>query len=146
MQFLFSFFAFSIVQAQQNKFNLVVGTYTTPCENKGIYVYDFDSNTGNVTLKGTSENILNPSYLTLSDDNKKVYAVNQNDESSTFSSFALGKIRNTAYLFFILAFLSLIFQHISINGTVCFFLGYTRASQIYFFILFAFLMKCSITF
>ena len=48
---LISIFAFSLVQAQQNKFNLVVGTYTTPCESKGIYVYDFDSNTGNVTLK-----------------------------------------------------------------------------------------------
>ncbi len=93
---LISFFAFSIVQAQQNKFNLVVGTYTTPCESKGIYIYDFDSNTGNVTLKGTSENILNLSYLTLSDVNKRVYAVNQNDESSTVSSFAFGKIRNTA--------------------------------------------------
>ena len=89
---LISIFAFSLVQAQQNKFNLVVGTYTTPCESKGIYVYDFDSNTGNVTLKSTSEKVLNPSYLTLSDDNKKVYAVNQNDESSTVSSFAFDSL------------------------------------------------------
>ena len=89
---LISIFAFSLVQAQQNKFNLVVGTYTTPCESKGIYVYDFDSNTGDVTLKSTSENTLNPSYLTLSNDNKKVYAVNQNDESSTVSSFAFDSL------------------------------------------------------
>ena len=35
-------FIFTSVQAQKNKFNLLIGTYTNKCESKGIYVYDFD--------------------------------------------------------------------------------------------------------
>lgn len=76
--FLFSIFALITIQAQENKFNLIVGTYTRTCESKGIYVYEFDSATGGVTLKNNTENVLNPSYLTVSDDTKFVYSVNQN--------------------------------------------------------------------
>ena len=39
------------VQAQDNKMNLLIGTYTNSCESKGIYVYDFDVNTAEFNLK-----------------------------------------------------------------------------------------------
>ncbi len=39
-------FIFTSVQAQKNKFNLLIGTYTQSCDSKGIYVYEFDSKTG----------------------------------------------------------------------------------------------------
>ena len=84
---LLSVFALATIQAQENKFNLVVGTYTKPCDSKGIYVYEFDSNTGNFRLKSSTENIFNPSYLSVSSDNKFVYSVSENDKKSSVSAF-----------------------------------------------------------
>jgi 6-phosphogluconolactonase len=80
-------FIFTSAQAQKNKHNLIIGTYTNSCESKGIYVYDFDSNTGNFNFKNATENIVNPSYLTVSKDNNYVYSVNENGAESTVSSF-----------------------------------------------------------
>ena len=84
---LLSIFFFSSSQAQENKLNLVIGTYTKNCESKGIYVYEFDSNTGDFSLKSNTENIINPSYLTVSNDNKFVYSVSENDKKSSVSAF-----------------------------------------------------------
>ena len=75
------------IQAQKNKHNLLIGTYTKSCESKGIYVYDFDSNTGNFNFKNATEKVINPSYLTVSKDNNYVYSVNENGAESTVSSF-----------------------------------------------------------
>lgn len=75
---LLTIFVLATLQAQENKLNLIVGTYTKSCESKGIYVYEFDSKTGDFSLKNNTENISNPSYLTISIDNKFVYSVNQN--------------------------------------------------------------------
>lgn len=75
------------LKAQENKLNLIVGTYTKSCDSKGIYVYEFDSNTGDFSLKNNTENILNPSYLTVSSDNKFVYSVSENDKKSSVSAF-----------------------------------------------------------
>ena len=60
--------------AQKNY--LLVGTYTTG-KSQGVYVYDFNSKTGefdSVSMIKTS----NPSYLAVSPDEKFVYAVNEN--------------------------------------------------------------------
>jgi 6-phosphogluconolactonase len=87
---LISFFAVATMHAQENKFNLIVGTYNRTCESKGMYVYEFNSNTGDLQLKNNTENVLNPSFLTVSEDNKFVYSVNQNangTNSSGVSSF-----------------------------------------------------------
>jgi 6-phosphogluconolactonase len=78
----------STVRQDENKFNLLVGTYTNTCESEGIYVYEFDAISGEFKLKNNSKNIINPSYLSVSADNKFVYAVNENDSESTVSSFA----------------------------------------------------------
>ena len=59
--------ALTTAQAQENKFNLVVGTYTKPCDSKGIYVYEFDSKTGEFSLKNNTENIIAIKY-----DNEKI--------------------------------------------------------------------------
>jgi 6-phosphogluconolactonase len=84
---LLSVFILSGMQAQKNKFNLIVGTYTNSCDSKGIYVYEFDSNTGAFIFKNATENVINPSYLTLSSDNKFIYSVNENGLKSAVSSF-----------------------------------------------------------
>jgi 6-phosphogluconolactonase len=82
----FSTLAFSALQAQ-SKFNLLVGTYTNTCQSNGIYVYEFDATTGNLKIKGSSENVVSPSYLSVSADNKFVYAVNENGDQSAVSAF-----------------------------------------------------------
>jgi len=84
---LLSIFTLVTIQAQKNKHNLLIGTYTKSCESKGIYVYDFDSNTGNLNFKNATANVVNPSYLTVSKDNNYVYSVNENGAESTVSSF-----------------------------------------------------------
>lgn len=78
---------FTTVQAQTKSINLIVGTYTNSCDSKGIYVYDFDTNSGNFKLKNVSESTVNPSYVSLSSNNKIIYAVNENGKESTVSSF-----------------------------------------------------------
>ncbi len=84
---LLSVFALATIQAQKSKLNLIVGTYTKSCESKGIYVYEFDFKTGDFSLKSNTENIINPSYLTVSSDNKFVYSVSENDKKSSVSAF-----------------------------------------------------------
>lgn len=83
---LFSALAVTTGKAQ-NKFNLLVGTYTNTCQSNGIYVYEFNSDSGDFKLKNSSENVLSPSYVSVSADNKFVYAVNENGTQSTVSAF-----------------------------------------------------------
>ena len=52
---LFLILVFSNVQAQKGKQNLIIGTYTKGCESKGIYVYDFDAESGDFHFKNESK-------------------------------------------------------------------------------------------
>ena len=61
--FTVAFLLISATYAQKNKLNLLIGTYTQGCESKGIYLYDFDSKTGDFNLKNTSAPTVNPSFL-----------------------------------------------------------------------------------
>lgn len=76
------------IYSQENSTNLIIGTYTNSCDSKGIYVYDFNTQTAEFKLKSTSERVINPSYLTVSEDSKYIYSVNENGSKSTVSSFA----------------------------------------------------------
>ena len=53
---------------------LLIGTYTKG-KSEGVYVYKFNSTTGDVAMV-SSVKASNPSYLALSPDEKFVYAVN----------------------------------------------------------------------
>lgn len=65
---------------------LLAGTYTKG-DSKGIYVYKFNSKTGDLTEVATQETE-NPSYLASSKDNRHVYAVNENgDDKGAVSAF-----------------------------------------------------------
>lgn len=65
----------------QNKNNstykLLIGTYTTSTNNDGIWVYDFDTQTGNFTYKSKVSGVESPSYLAINRDGKHVYSVNE---------------------------------------------------------------------
>lgn len=78
---------FTMSYCQQNKLNLIVGTYTKSCQSDGIYTYSFDTSTGDFELKSKTENIFNPSYVTISADNKFLYSVNEYANESSVSSF-----------------------------------------------------------
>lgn len=71
----------------QDNYNLVIGTYTNACESKGIYVYDFNANTADYKLKSNTQDVISPSYITVSADNKFLYSVNEDGDNSTVSSF-----------------------------------------------------------
>jgi 6-phosphogluconolactonase len=83
------------MQAQKTNFNLLVGTYTTKCDSKGIYVYDFDTKTAEFKLKNTTNGVVNPSYLGVSTKNDFVYSVNENGKESTVSAFSYSPITGT---------------------------------------------------
>ncbi len=73
--------------AQENEFNFLVGTYTNSCESKGIYVYKFDSEKGTARLLNATEKVVNPSFLTVSEDKKMVYSVSENGNESKVNAF-----------------------------------------------------------
>ena len=67
-------------------YDLVIGTYTTGTS-KGIAVYRFYAENGRLAYLSQIDGVENPSYLTLSSDNKFIYAVNElpKGEVSSFS-------------------------------------------------------------
>lgn len=73
-------------------FYLLVGTYTSE-ESKGIYVYEFDAETGEATYVSKAVGVENPSYLAISPDENYVYAVNETggEEGGYVSSFSFDK-------------------------------------------------------
>jgi len=78
-KFLFTltvFFSFSVI-AQKSK--LIIGTYTSG-KSEGIYIYDFDSKTGDNNFVSAIKSS-NPSFLAVSPDKKYLYAVNEDADS-----------------------------------------------------------------
>jgi 6-phosphogluconolactonase len=55
---------------------LLIGTYTKT-QNKGIFVYKFDTKTGKLSLASNTEGIKNPSFLTLNNNATKLYSVSE---------------------------------------------------------------------
>src|SRR5262245_58891284 len=81
-----------ITNAQKKENYLLIGTYTSG-KSEGIYVYRFNSNTGNVDSVSMVK-ASNPSYLAVSPNEKFVYAVNENADKGNggrVSSFAFDK-------------------------------------------------------
>ncbi|WP_224995686.1 lactonase family protein [Cesiribacter sp. SM1] len=89
------------VDQQETKQLLVVGTYTrkeghVDGKADGIYVYEFDLETGNLTQVSTSPPIVNPSYLTIHPSSDWVYAVSETggeseNEAGTVQAFRLDR-------------------------------------------------------
>jgi 6-phosphogluconolactonase len=75
--------------ADQKTFNLLVGGYTDG-SNKGISVYRFNAETGDITYLSAITGIANPSYLCLAGNGRFVYAVNENspEEPGGVSAFS----------------------------------------------------------
>ncbi len=65
----------NLVHGQSKKFNLLIGTFISTSKSDGIYVYGFDSQTGDFNYKSKVAGE-NPRYLAISLDGKNVYSVN----------------------------------------------------------------------
>ena len=70
------FFCFSIASAQN--ITLYLGTYTD-AGSEGIYLYDFNLKTGELTNKKLAVEAINPSYITFSSDKKRLYSIGEVD-------------------------------------------------------------------
>ena len=55
---------------------LFIGTYTSGVS-EGVYVYKFNTQTGNVDSVGAAAGVRNPSYLAATGDGSNLYAVNE---------------------------------------------------------------------
>ncbi|MGC4104680.1 lactonase family protein [Ferruginibacter sp.] len=80
---------------------LLVGTYTgANSKSEGIYVYKFNTLTGDNSLVSVTKSS-NPSFLAIAPDKKTVYAVNENADSTRFivggniSSFSFDHAKGT---------------------------------------------------
>lgn len=72
---LFFICFFSIAQGQnKSKTYLFVGSYTDGKPDQGIYVYEFNSKSGQLKRTYTVDSIVNPSFLTISPNGKYLYA------------------------------------------------------------------------
>lgn len=72
----------------------LVGTYTAGDSSHGIYVYDFDQEKGTLKEVSHTDSSFNPSYLALAKDEKYLYAVNENTDTTTkgmVSAFSFNK-------------------------------------------------------
>jgi 6-phosphogluconolactonase len=77
---IFIISAFSLVRGQSNKsgmYNLLIGTFTTSGNSDGIWVYEFNTKTGDFKYKSKVSGAENTSYLAITNDGKHVYAVNE---------------------------------------------------------------------
>ena len=82
----------AMAAAAQKEFYLLVGTYTNS-GSEGIYVYKFNSTTGEATAVSNARSS-NPSFLAVAPDEKFVYAVNE-DKEGMVSAFAFDKKTGT---------------------------------------------------
>ena len=95
---------------------LLIGTYTTGTQSKGIYTYRFNSKTGTLRYLSTTDNVTDPSYLTTDTSGRFLYAVNETLEydgkkSGAVSSFALDRQNAT---------LTLLNKQPSLGGAPCY--------------------------
>lgn len=87
----------SAARITKSDLTMLVGTYTSG-NSKGIYTYRFNEETGKSTLLDSVE-VANPSYLTLSEDNKFVYSVNEaSKDQAAVSAFAFDKDKGSLRL------------------------------------------------
>jgi 6-phosphogluconolactonase len=67
-------------------FDVLIGTYTNGTStSKGIYVYRFYERNGKLAYLSEIDNVSNPSYLTVSNNNKFIYAVNEGPQGAVSS-------------------------------------------------------------
>ncbi len=93
--FLFSVFYVNVLFSQKiPKTLLFVGTYTAGKPDSGIYVYEFNSISGMLKQLATGNNLVNPSFLTVSTNGKYLYACTESKlpQNGNVSAFKIDSI------------------------------------------------------
>lgn len=86
--------ALPVIAFSQKEHYLLIGTYTSG-KSEGIYVYKFNSETGDFSFV-SKQAAGNPSYLAVSRDKKFVYAVNEDrDDKGSVSAFGFNEDNGT---------------------------------------------------
>lgn len=81
------------LNAQNNTFYLVVGTYTQTGKSEGLYVYRFNADSVTARLNNKVVGQINPSYLCFSKDGRFLYTVNEaaNNAEGGVTAFTFNK-------------------------------------------------------
>ena len=75
------------------RYHLLIGVYTSPGKSEGIYVYDFNAKSGSFRYKAKASGIVNPSFLAVSKDRRKVYSVSEMGKGKgTISAFTFNSV------------------------------------------------------
>lgn len=93
--FLISILNINILFSQKSpKTLLFVGTYTAGKPDSGIYVYEFNSASGMLKRLATGNNLVNPSFLTVSDNGKYLYACTESKlpQNGNISAFKIDSL------------------------------------------------------
>lgn len=93
---LFLCLSFPSLYAQH--YYLFVGTYTTG-KSKGIYVYEFNAQNGEMTWVSNTDSSSNPSFLAIAPNGRYVYAVNETGRTIPGRVSAYAFNRNNGQLF-----------------------------------------------
>src|ERR1700676_1569479 len=80
--------------SRSSQYFAFIGTYTSKTDSKGIYSFHFDSNTGRVSSLALAATTQDPSFLTVANNKKYLYAVNElsefaGKESGAVTSYSL---------------------------------------------------------
>ena len=78
-----------ITYAQKDNITLYIGTYTSRTS-EGIYVYQFNTKTGDFMPTSIAKGISNPSFLSISSDNRFLYSLG-GKKGDTVRAFAIEK-------------------------------------------------------
>src|SRR6201987_95141 len=66
-----------------------VGTYTAKTNSKGIYAFEFDTQSGKLTPRGVAAETKDPSWVVIHPSGKCVYAANEAGKQSAVTAFAV---------------------------------------------------------
>lgn len=92
---LLALFIFASFYSQQQF--VFFGSYNWEKNSEGIYVYQLDHETGKLTKITSTKDVVNPSYITISEDGKYIYASSESkiENGGTVSSFRFDKEEKT---------------------------------------------------
>lgn len=74
--------------SNSSKYIGYVGTYTK-AESKGVYTFSLDTNKEEITDVRVAAELDNPTYVTVSDDNKYLYAVAKEEDNGGVTAFTI---------------------------------------------------------
>jgi len=88
------FFCASIYCQSKSKYFLLIGGYTKQKNDTGIAVYEFNAKDGSLKYRSAIGGIDNPSYLTISNNGNRVYAVSEKGKGEgTVVSYSFDRLK-----------------------------------------------------